>query len=61
SVFYAPSQKFKILTIANLLALRKLFNLSFVKKNMTIIKFAQSQCLIDFLWTISKIQNINHS
>ncbi|URE01535.1 hypothetical protein MUK42_37000, partial [Musa troglodytarum] len=28
---------------------------------VTIIKFAQSRFLIDFLCTISKIQNINHS
>ncbi|URD87621.1 hypothetical protein MUK42_30612 [Musa troglodytarum] len=26
-----------------------------------VIKFAQSRCLIDFLCTISKIQNIDHS
>ncbi|URE42732.1 hypothetical protein MUK42_32026 [Musa troglodytarum] len=28
---------------------------------MTIINFAQSRCLISFLYTISKIQNIDHS
>ncbi|URE13024.1 hypothetical protein MUK42_26697 [Musa troglodytarum] len=28
---------------------------------MTIIKFAQSRCLIGYLRTISKIQNIDHS
>ncbi|URD86985.1 hypothetical protein MUK42_31337 [Musa troglodytarum] len=28
---------------------------------MTVIKFAQSRCLINFLCTVSKIQNINHS
>ncbi|URD89269.1 hypothetical protein MUK42_24793 [Musa troglodytarum] len=26
-----------------------------------VIKFTQSRCLIDFLRTISKIQNFNHS
>ncbi|URD89369.1 hypothetical protein MUK42_30711 [Musa troglodytarum] len=26
-----------------------------------VIKFTQSRCLIDFLCTISKIQNIDHS
>ncbi|URE08229.1 hypothetical protein MUK42_14208 [Musa troglodytarum] len=28
---------------------------------MTVIKFAQSQCLIGFFRTILKIQNIDHS
>ncbi|URD90710.1 hypothetical protein MUK42_32311 [Musa troglodytarum] len=28
---------------------------------MTAIKFAQGQCLINFLCSISKIQNISHS
>ncbi|URE45231.1 hypothetical protein MUK42_31699, partial [Musa troglodytarum] len=32
SVFFAPSQKFKILTIPNLLGLGKLYNLGFAKK-----------------------------
>ncbi|URE47778.1 hypothetical protein MUK42_31709, partial [Musa troglodytarum] len=31
-IFFAPSQKFKILTLPNLLGLGKLNNLSFVKK-----------------------------
>ncbi|URE12903.1 hypothetical protein MUK42_14071 [Musa troglodytarum] len=28
---------------------------------MTVIKFAQSRCLINFFRTVSKIQNTNHS
>ncbi|URE45144.1 hypothetical protein MUK42_23714 [Musa troglodytarum] len=28
---------------------------------MTVIKFAQSRCLINFLHTISKIQNVDHA
>ncbi|URD86035.1 hypothetical protein MUK42_24774, partial [Musa troglodytarum] len=32
SIFFAPSQKFKILTIPNLLGLGKLYNLIFTKK-----------------------------
>ncbi|URE08276.1 hypothetical protein MUK42_14077 [Musa troglodytarum] len=28
---------------------------------MTVIKFVQSRCLIDFLCNVSKIQNIHHS
>ncbi|URE49587.1 hypothetical protein MUK42_32443, partial [Musa troglodytarum] len=33
SVFCAPSRKFKILTIPNLLGLGKLYNLGFAKKH----------------------------
>ncbi|URD85725.1 hypothetical protein MUK42_24786, partial [Musa troglodytarum] len=51
-VFCTPSQKFKILIIPNLLGLGKLYNLVFTKK-VTIIKFAQSRCLIDFSHTVS--------
>ncbi|URE45999.1 hypothetical protein MUK42_23700, partial [Musa troglodytarum] len=61
SIFFAPSRKFKILTIPNLLGLGKLNNLGFTKKNMMVIKFAQSRCLNDFFHIISKIQNIDHS
>ncbi|URE42262.1 hypothetical protein MUK42_23703, partial [Musa troglodytarum] len=32
SIFFAPSQKFKILTIPNLLGLGKLYNLGYAKK-----------------------------
>ncbi|URE03357.1 hypothetical protein MUK42_34195 [Musa troglodytarum] len=54
-IFCIPSQKFKILTIPNLLCFEKLYNFGFAKKNMTVIKLAQSQCLISFLCIISKI------
>ncbi|RZR71135.1 hypothetical protein BHM03_00003766 [Ensete ventricosum] len=62
SIFCAPSQKFKILAIPNVLAHGELYEHGFTK-NAIIINFAQShtQVPIDFSCTISKIQNTGHS
>ncbi|RRT63252.1 hypothetical protein B296_00010120, partial [Ensete ventricosum] len=51
-IFRAPSKKFKILVIPNVLDHEKLYEYGFMK-NMTIIKFAQSRASINFLHTIS--------
>ncbi|RWW35698.1 hypothetical protein BHE74_00059331, partial [Ensete ventricosum] len=51
-IFHAPSKKFKILVIPNVLAHEKSYEYGFTK-NMTIIKFAQSRGSISFLHTIS--------
>ncbi|RWV89445.1 hypothetical protein GW17_00048405, partial [Ensete ventricosum] len=59
-VFHAPSQKFKILPIHIVLAHGKSYEHGFVKKYDS-HKFAQSQDSINFLHTISKIQNTAHS
>ncbi|RWW08474.1 hypothetical protein BHE74_00007536, partial [Ensete ventricosum] len=101
SVFRAPSQKFKILAIPNLLVHEKSYEHGFMKKrnglklcakssfdrffvhrlrnskywpfptgsrtsmvlrkNTTVINFAQSQVSIGFSCTVSEIQNTSHS
>ncbi|RWW87928.1 hypothetical protein BHE74_00003213 [Ensete ventricosum] len=60
----AHSRKFKILSIPNVLAQGKSYEHG-SRKNTTVKNFAQShvqsRVLIDFLSTISKIQNTGHS
>ncbi|RWW56489.1 hypothetical protein BHE74_00036785, partial [Ensete ventricosum] len=65
SIFRAPSQKFKILAIPNLLAHGKSYLHGFVKKNVMVINFAQcrarSRVSIGCSCTISEIQNTGRS
>ncbi|URD85232.1 hypothetical protein MUK42_37624, partial [Musa troglodytarum] len=59
-VFCAPSQKFKILTILNLLGLGKLCNLGFTKK-FNGNKVCAKSMFDRFFCNRLKIQNIDHS
>ncbi|RRT31184.1 hypothetical protein B296_00054209 [Ensete ventricosum] len=56
SVFRAPSRKFKILAINDLLAHGKSCELGFTK-NVTVINFTQSRVSISLSCTVSEIQN----
>ncbi|RRT64630.1 hypothetical protein B296_00040351 [Ensete ventricosum] len=60
SVFRAPSRKFKILAIHNILANGKSYEHGFTK-NATVLNFAQSRAsgrvLIGFSCIVSEIQN----
>ncbi|RRT57158.1 hypothetical protein B296_00005290 [Ensete ventricosum] len=64
SVFRAPTQKFKILAILNVLPHGKSYEHCFLK-NTTVKNFArslaQSGVSIGFSCTVSKIQNTGHS
>ncbi|RWW53346.1 hypothetical protein BHE74_00040186, partial [Ensete ventricosum] len=64
SVFRAPSRKFKILAIPNVVAHGKSYELGFIK-NATVMNFAQSHARsrlsIDFSCTVSEIKNTGHS
>ncbi|RRT38229.1 hypothetical protein B296_00042776, partial [Ensete ventricosum] len=60
SVFHAPSQKFKILAIPNVIAHGKSYKHGFVKK-CDGHKHSTSRVSIGFSCTISKIQNTGHS
>ncbi|RRT31298.1 hypothetical protein B296_00058116, partial [Ensete ventricosum] len=60
SFFRAPSQKFKVLAIPDILALGKLYEHYFLK-NETVINFARSRVSIGFSCTISEIQNTGQS
>ncbi|RZR75308.1 hypothetical protein BHM03_00054364 [Ensete ventricosum] len=57
SVFCAPSRKFKILAIHDVLALGKSYEHGFTKNNTTVINFTQSRVSIGFSCTVSEIQN----
>ncbi|RZS15931.1 hypothetical protein BHM03_00047846 [Ensete ventricosum] len=65
SVFRAPSQKFKILAIPNVLMPMGSRTSLVSLKNATVINFAQShersQVSIDFSCTFSEIQNTGNS
>ncbi|RWV76836.1 hypothetical protein BHE74_00056934, partial [Ensete ventricosum] len=65
SIFCASSRNFKILAIPNTLALGKSDISKVLRKNMTVINFAQchaeSRVSIDFSCTVTKFQNIGHS
>ncbi|RRT60474.1 hypothetical protein B296_00038519, partial [Ensete ventricosum] len=64
SIVRAPSRKFKILAIPNVLTDGKSYEHSFMK-NMTVLNFVQCrkrrQVSIDFSCTISEIQYTSHS
>ncbi|RWW35774.1 hypothetical protein BHE74_00059260 [Ensete ventricosum] len=64
SVFHAPSKKFKILANPDVSAHGKLYEHDFTKKlnsHIFVRSRAQSRVSIDFLCTVSKIQNTGHS
>ncbi|RWW43414.1 hypothetical protein BHE74_00050930, partial [Ensete ventricosum] len=60
-VFRAPSRKFKILAIPDILAHGKSYDHGFVKKYDGHKLCTHSQILIDFSCTILEIQNNGHS
>ncbi|RRT45176.1 hypothetical protein B296_00055306, partial [Ensete ventricosum] len=64
SVFCAPSRKFKILVIPNILAHGKSYEHSFTKKcdgHKLCVKSHANEVSIGFLCTVSEIQNTDHS